>query len=374
MARNRVIYQSEGVFVGQKTPCTGDHYPADIKEIYRVQSANYSFNLNKRDVNQFGELAAIDRVVLDPPTVSLDATYLLANAYNENALGMNVAVAGTATWSNALTGILGGTTDQKCIWVKTVAYGSDLHNLNTTGASVTPFGVIGFGNGYLSSYSVDASVGDFPRASVRFDASNVKFDNFTGGGFTNYATQALVSPAISITDGTLINSKYWLPSGVSTTDATDKTTVLRPGDLVFDWASATGFMGANLADAKIQSFSMSADVARTPLNRLGTKFPFSYEINFPINATLRVSANVGDMNTGSLTALVSDTGSFDLTVKINKPGTTTVAYAAALKGAQLDSQEYSSSIGDNKSVNWSFSVPIGGVNDVTKGLFISGLL
>ena len=34
---------------------------------------------NRTDVNQFGELAAIDRVVLDTPTVSLDFSYLSAS-------------------------------------------------------------------------------------------------------------------------------------------------------------------------------------------------------------------------------------------------------------------------------------------------------
>ena len=80
MARNRVIYQSEALFVGQKTGVTDAHTSAgDIKQLHRVQSANYAFSVARTDVNQFGELAAIDRVVLDTPTVSLDFSYLLSN-------------------------------------------------------------------------------------------------------------------------------------------------------------------------------------------------------------------------------------------------------------------------------------------------------
>jgi hypothetical protein len=41
-----------------------------------------------------------------------------------------------------------------------------------------------------------------------------------------------------------------------------------------------------------------------------------------------------------------------------------------LKGAKLDSQEFSSAIGDNKSVTLGFSAQIGGPNDTNKGLFI----
>jgi len=95
--RNRVIYQSEALFVGP-TPATGQQYTGvatlsatagwnTIKQLHRIQSANYSFNIDRTDVNQFGELAAIDRVNLDTPTVSLDFSYLLSNLANEQALG-----------------------------------------------------------------------------------------------------------------------------------------------------------------------------------------------------------------------------------------------------------------------------------------------
>ena len=81
MARNRVIYQSEALYVGP-TPIAGAHDRDTVLQLQRVQSANYSFNLERQDVNQFGELASIDRVILSAPTVSLDFSYLVANLYN----------------------------------------------------------------------------------------------------------------------------------------------------------------------------------------------------------------------------------------------------------------------------------------------------
>jgi len=366
MARNRVIYQSEGVFAGQRTPCTGVNHTgaADVKEIYRVQSANYSFNLGKRDVNQFGELAAIDRILVDPPTVSLDFTYLLANVYNEQALGMTVGISTNPT-SNAFSGIFAGATDEKAYWVKTVAYGTDLHGLPSTGYV---FGAIGFGNGYISSYSIDAAVGDFPRASVRVDCSNMKFDNWLS---TDEAKQ---SPCVNKENGTLIAADtYRLPSGTSTTSALDQTTVLRPGDVVMTWDNAAAAtMGTAINDAKIQSFTLSSDISKTPLNKLGSKFAYSQETNFPVTASLRITAAVGDMNTGSLTQLLESTGVNTVGVKIFAPTGSTVNFGFDLKGAQLDSQEYSSSIGDSKTVTMNFSVPIAGANDLTRGIFLSG--
>jgi hypothetical protein len=43
-----------------------------------------------------------------------------------------------------------------------------------------------------------------------------------------------------------------------------------------------------------------------------------------------------------------------------------------LKNVTLDSESYSSSIGDNKSVDLTFSATVGGPEDTTNGLFISG--
>ena len=77
MSRNRVIYQSQAVYAST-APYSGD-LTADgsISGLQRVQSANYSFNIARQDVNQFGQLAAIDRIITDAPTVSFDTSYYM---------------------------------------------------------------------------------------------------------------------------------------------------------------------------------------------------------------------------------------------------------------------------------------------------------
>ena len=49
MARNRVIYQSEAVYIGT----TG---AAPTESLRRVQSCNYNFSIARQDINQYGEL------------------------------------------------------------------------------------------------------------------------------------------------------------------------------------------------------------------------------------------------------------------------------------------------------------------------------
>ena len=112
MARNRVIYQSEAVYVTQGvydggataadtdgtaalTAKNANGYPTGVRNLDRVQSANYSFSISRQDVNQFGELAAIDRIITETPTVSFDTSYVMANLANEHLLGFEVTPSGT---------------------------------------------------------------------------------------------------------------------------------------------------------------------------------------------------------------------------------------------------------------------------------------
>ena len=74
--RKRVIYQSEALFAGQN----------GTQNIQRVQSANYSFTVPRVDVNQYGQLGQIERLIVEVPTVSLDFSYSLAGTTNEQIL------------------------------------------------------------------------------------------------------------------------------------------------------------------------------------------------------------------------------------------------------------------------------------------------
>ena len=106
MARTRVIYQSEAVFVSQDVAYNASqtgtnnsaqglyHNSFNIADLNRVQSANYSFNVTRQDVNQFGELAAIDQCIVEAPTVSFDTSYYLSNFTNEYRLGFLVTQSG----------------------------------------------------------------------------------------------------------------------------------------------------------------------------------------------------------------------------------------------------------------------------------------
>lgn len=362
MPRNRVIYQSEALYVssGASSTTTGAHYQLD-----RVQSANYSFNIARQDINQFGELVRIDSIVLESPTVSLDFSYYLADGANEAALGFNVTTGSTA--AQFPSGQLVDGSGQN-FYIVTTTEGADLNSeSNLSGKSV-----IGIGNAYLSDYTVDLSVGSIPTVSVSMEGSNMNGSIIAGTGTAGEAT-GVSSAAINQSDGARITNKVSFSKGNSYT-GTNIVNALRPGDVTISFSNLSGSgIGSNISDLNLQSASLSLPLSRTPIERLGSKFAFSRSVDFPVVATLTVNGVVSDATgTGDLVSLLDNNPKGDVTITIKKPGKADAAVKYTMKNAQLDSMSYSSSIGSNKTVDLTFSTQIGGINDTANGIQMSG--
>jgi hypothetical protein len=231
----------------------------------------------------------------------------------------------------------------------------------------------------MTSYSVSAAVGDIPTADVEIEGLNVRvYGNLStnvvdfGGGVTG--TGFAIIPAINPVDGTDLTTKFFkIPAAASQTGV-NIPTALQPGDILFSLASdkVLGFDGADL---KVQDFTLSFDLARTPLQKLGNRFAFSREIDFPVTATLEVNAEVGDLADGNLSSLLCGETEKDFTILMKEPGcgvNKPTALAYVFKGAKLVSQSFSSAIGDNATMTASYEVQLGGPGDTSKGIFISG--
>lgn len=360
MARKRVIYQSEALYAGQVN-ATGFHYSSGnsgvnlISQLHRVQSANYSFNVARQDVNQYGQLAAIDRVILQAPTVNLDFNYYLTNGVNEKRLGLT-----TDGVTSAIAGLLDGTTDSKNYFISTAPEGQ-----NNIGYNEVAREVIAIGNGFLSNYSVDASVGGLPTASVTVEALNIKVDPTASGH---------AIPAVDPETGTTYDGQlYQLP--LATTGVAGQVAALRPGDITIDVSAPFGAKVEGVGKANFQSIRIQCPLARQALERLGSKFAFSREIQYPLTVTLNASANVTDLVAGNLADLICNDQDYDLTVTLREPacsGSGPIAMMYILRGAKLDSQNFTSSIGANKSVDLTWSTQIGGPQETERGFFVSG--
>lgn len=376
MPKNRVIYAAEAVYVSP-SPGTGALFFSGnsganlVSQLYRVQSANYGYNIARQDVNQFGELAAIDRVILVQPSVNLDISWLQNNFVNERNLGFTIS---SGVYSTAISGMLNKTSDEKNYFIKTVGEGVDAVGQPVgTNAFSTNEAIIAIGNGFMNSYTSEASVGNFPKASVSVEGLNINFDN-----------PATISgtPALNPTDGTPVGSWFYrLPATTSDSGSVANLgiSVLRPGDITVTIAASAGGAamtegGSLFSDAKLQSYQLQIPLSRTPLLKLGNKYAFSREVNFPINTTINLTANVGDLATnGSLTGTVNNNTDYNITVNMNQPGTSTTAIQYVIRNANLVSQNFTSSVSNSKTVTWQFMSPLGGNSSTGVGIFFSGL-
>jgi len=360
MARNRTIYNVLAVYASQVAPTGQQTGLNTVRQLSRVQTFNEDFTRNFTDVNQYGNLAALDRIEVEAPTVKASLSYYVTDGSNENYLGFTVANSGAAPTS-CISCLLNKTSDEKNYYLLIADEGNDAAAYNAANT-----GVIGVGNGFMTSYSVNAAVGEIPTASVDLEALNIRVYSNVGG-----SPSGTQGPGINAVDGqTLTGVNFKLPQAVS--GAAGQVAALQPGDITF---SMTGALGFSNTDLKVQDFTLSFDLARTPLQKLGNRFAFSREINFPVTASLEVNANIGDLESGNLADLLCSNPSYNFDIILKKPncqGTGAVGLMYQFKGAKLVSQSFSSTIGDNANMKASYEVQLGGPQDLARGIFMSG--
>lgn len=396
MATDRIIYQSESLFVSKinGTGTSSNIDSGDISEVNRVQDMSYNMEVTRTDINEFGQLAALSREVTEPPTVSIDFSYYLTNGTQENALGFDLNSGDTFPDTNPTSftkSLLDGLNnkDELNYYIVTSPEGEDVHG--QTAINGSDHGCIGIGNGFITSYGITAAVGELATASVSVEASNILFKNdLSGTGMNN--------PAIDIdsTTGAKINSKVdW--ANVVSSDGNHKDNggeeifAIRPGDITVDF-DAAGYIGTSQAGnlqtggavlpgagttaptgksaIHLQNVSIDLPIGRSPLTRLGNHYPFARKVDFPVNMTLSASALMTDIDDGSLDALICGGETpRDIAITLNTRCGNTTAMVFVMRNAILDTQSFSASIGDNKTVDLTFSSQIGGANDSQNGVF-----
>lgn len=425
MPRNRVIYNTEAIFIGP-APSTGYHFINDvgqlsntgsanlIKNIGRVQSASYGISTNYTNVVQLGKKGTVTQQQLTTPTVNLDFGFYHRGVINELRLGLlcnytndegqtqdpfysnNFSV---SLISGLYTRELNQPTsypywplsyrDKRNIFVVVGPDGLDV-NKDTyyeSDPANRDFNVYAFGDCYLSSYSARASVGSIPSCSVSYVCENL--DVIASG-------TGVPIPAINAqTYSGITGVRFDIPSSFDA--SIDPVSVLLPGDINLSFTSypqrtgvlaiqGTGYsrtanssilnLGTSFTDIKVQDYEISMALPREPLYSIGYKAPVDRVINFPVFANLSVSAIVGDAQTGSMWKLFNENADYDAKITLRNPSNATVQGVGLqydFKRAKLNSYSASSSIGANKIATFNWSVEID-PDDLSKGMFISGLL
>jgi hypothetical protein len=406
--RHRVIYQNE--FLYTSLDATGYHFNGQVKynpdcnqrnihrtecsgnlvrQLHRIQGANYGFSVSYKNANEFGKISHIARTMVDTPEVTFDFEYFLADGYNEQALGFIIDGEKQAL-SNHLT--MGDRVGQNFFIVQ-APEGHDVVNMNL-GAYGDDVKVVGLGNAFLSQYAVMVEVGSTPKARVSYECFNLR----SYEGVCNLPIPAidpnsacpLSDVRFSIPD-TYQSFVYEQMKAKEQFVFQEGAGALQPGNVrlslddgAFMSITPNDVMKYHEGSAHIQGFTINAPLGTTKLNRLGNFYEYSKAINFPVVISIEIQALVSELKDNrSVSSLFSCPSSkHDLVLLIEdcraakecdgqlQPLHTNMAFY--IKGAVLDEESFESNVTDSKVVNIRFSAPIGGADDDTAGLFIYG--
>jgi hypothetical protein len=359
MPTNRFIYNNESLWAGPNGATglmTGAAGASLLNQLHRLQTLNRSFSFTRTPINQIDQLAALSTEITEPPAITLDFSAFAIGVRNASGVGLTVNQG-----INCISGILAGTTDDRNYFIAKSLQGLDEAG-NANGSTRT---CLGFGNGFLSSYSIQAAVGGIATESFTVECSNMQ-------GYTGVSGQP--SPAINPTGGFQVSGPLFsIPTASS--GLAGAPTAIRYGDITLDISNLNS-IDLDETDLKAQSFNITLPLARDSINKLGSLFPYFKSVQVPVTATMSVEAIIGDAGTGSLINFLCQDNPFNVTATLYRPScpgqTRTVAVEYRLVGAKITNQSEAMSIGPNQTVTLEMEAQVGGAND-SNGLFISGI-
>jgi hypothetical protein len=357
----------------------------DIKQIFRLTSiGGPEWTYERAPISVIGKLAPITRETTDSPTVSVPFTYYVTDFENERNLGFDIITGANGPTSvGALSGILTKAQgkDEKNYFILVTPEGID--GVTRSGAVGSDY-ILGIGNGIITNYSIEGSVGDYPKANVTIEGLNLRGQT----GIESVHSTALTSmygvsgwhksPAINTNDGFSISglsTNFRLPIG--SIGNANKPFVLKPGDINVDLVAASGlFADTTNGQFNIQSFNISFDLGRDPIQSLGARYAKSRELTFPIDVNFTVEALAGDLKSTNLRDFVCAPTVQEAVVTMKRPdcaNTGTVQTRITLKGLTLQSEAFSIDVEDNQSVSLTWLGSIGAPDDTVNNIFMSGI-
>ncbi len=346
---------------GAAQPTSGTNL---LQFIPRVQSVSIATAVPRTDVNQDGQLDRLDALMVSAPTTTLSFDYLLLDGFAESLLGF--AASGQQSF---VSGLIDGTQSEKNYFLGVAPEGVDL--IGSSPASANNLNVVAIGNGVVSNYSMNLAVGQIPRASVTVEGTNQQFYNGSTG---------LQSPAIDPnTQLQVVGPLFTLPTMSGYTGALVNA-ALRPGDIVLNLPRTGGFgdYTSGIGQMHVQSLSLSVPIALDPILQLGNPYPIAKRIRFPVDCTISMDALQGDIAAANLANLFCSDGFVNLSFQLKNPSCARNGAAAItvnFNQAKFTSRDFSSSIGQNSTVRYTWTNQLQGISSsyLTRGIVWSGV-
>jgi hypothetical protein len=400
-SRYRQIHNIWSVCVGP-SPATGYHY-SDYNNVGhnnsqltlfdnnlvlpldRINNFQYRLDISRENITQLGTRGLVDRKIVNRPQVQLNFGYWIAGVRNESRLGFVVNYpdpTGALFLSQetcCISNFTGRNTDYRNIFVAVSPIEMDVNSNVSNQFSaqsnrndpLSPSGllVFAFGDCYLTSYSINASVGQIPQATVSYVGDNIMVYN-SGSGVN--------IPAVDPKSGNLINNiNFTIPR----TDSFKSPAILRPSDITLhiqenNIDSPSGLLGISSMGMSIQSLDVKMNLDREDLRSIGYILPIDRRVNFPVLVDVSISNTIDNNISGNLSQILKDNKTYDLLVNMYNPACPNtsgnpIGMQLKIHNAKYVSTAYRYGLNNNLIGDFSFTAEID-VNNAAKGFFISG--
>lgn len=213
MARNRIIYNVEGLYV---SPYSGeqnvysDYYLNGyqiLKRLEKIQNFNYSIQKNELNAQGFGQKKNIFKGQGLSPEVSFNFSYIPDGVTNENRLNFDVATFDSTSQPAMFSSLCSNNSlynDRDFYLVVNKNdddlfgnYEMDDYSVNPTGlidvldSNSKNYGLLHFQNSYLNEYSFNVSLGNLPEVKQSYVADNIMY--YLSGSEVSYSILDLKS-------------------------------------------------------------------------------------------------------------------------------------------------------------------------------------
>ena len=386
MARNRIIYNVQGLYVAPysgEQNASSDYYLANhiiLKRLEKIQNFNYSIQQPRSNAQGFGQKQNIFRGVSGPPEVTFNFSYIPDGVTNENRLDFNVnhfSGNNVPMFSGLCTN--SGLLNDRDFYLVINKNDNDLfsENVTLTNSLINPtnvtqvinsnsqnYGLLHFQNSYLNEYSFNVSLGNLPVVNQSYIADNIVF--YTSGSGVKYTLLDLRSGINQVNNDTII-----IPKALNYNQtAISGQNILLPGDasVTFYTNNTTGVLFYN---DTIQSLDYSLSFNRKPYRAINYKFPLLRKIEFPVNGKLNTSFVVKEDLEGSFFDTLNRDDDYNVVVDFSNSRKGVDQTKLIFSGCKFTNINYDSSIGSNKTATLSFDFDLD-PDFGRRGLFVSG--
>lgn len=426
--RHAIRYNSVGLFLTDSPAYEPES--KDTKFVNRVQSTTISVDIDRQNIKQIGSEDFLARKIVKNGNINIDIDYLLTDGYEEDIFGLNICPPSVyydknqdvTTIEPEYSGtIYNGLEEDKNLFLMIGEEPFDLTGYAKKPSGFSGLDLLSMGNCFIKNYSISASVGDFAKASMSLQASDI-IQGCVGSGeagfvwqeITEFLTALLLqideededfilfedegkilfeeaeqiqevggarNPALNLAEGGTVSDSGFLFNPYLYHSPTH---AILPGGINVKIKNLT--MGGPLlmdsegacvkGDANVQSFDISVPFDREDLDGFASMHTYGRKMKYPQIGTLSLSLLSSAFSSGRFKDLLCEDTEYEIQIEMshscqlhcmnNKEENKRLIYT--IDNAKFDSYSFSNSIGSMSTVDCNFSFGM----SKNKGLFASG--